>query len=56
MGGLWRKLPTVWVNVGGLHAGVFVLKRTSSVYGTTPEDVRSPQEDGEAQSKSKEKQ
>ncbi|XP_012688619.2 THUMP domain-containing protein 3 isoform X2 [Clupea harengus] len=56
MGGLWRKLPTVWVNVGGLHAGVFVLKRTSSVYGTTPEDVRSPQEDGEAQSKSREKQ
>lgn len=39
MGGLWRKLHTVWVNVGGLHAGVFLLKRTASVFGQTPEDV-----------------
>ncbi|XP_047439489.1 THUMP domain-containing protein 3 [Mugil cephalus] len=39
MGGLWRKLFTVWVNVGGLHAGVYLLKRTSAVFGQTPEDV-----------------
>ncbi|KAL2091566.1 hypothetical protein ACEWY4_013829 [Coilia grayii] len=44
MGGLWRRVHTVWVNVGGLVAGVYVLKRTGSVYGTTPEDVRPPQE------------
>ncbi|XP_042581704.1 THUMP domain-containing protein 3-like isoform X3 [Cyprinus carpio] len=42
MEGLWRKLHTVWVNVGGLHAGVFVLKRTAVVFGTTPEDVMEP--------------
>lgn len=39
MGGLWRKMHTVWVNVGGLHAGVFLLKRTGAVFGQTPEDV-----------------
>ncbi|KAM9859742.1 tRNA (guanine(6)-N(2))-methyltransferase THUMP3 [Aulostomus maculatus] len=39
MGGLWRKLLTVWVNVGGLHAGVYLLKRTGAVFGQTPEDV-----------------
>lgn len=39
MGGLWKKLHTVWVNVGGLHAGVYLLKRTGAVYGQTPEDV-----------------
>uniref|UniRef100_A0A669CYV6 THUMP domain containing 3 n=1 Tax=Oreochromis niloticus TaxID=8128 RepID=A0A669CYV6_ORENI len=39
MGGLWRKLHTVWVNVGGLHAGVYLLKRTGAVFGQTPEDV-----------------
>lgn len=39
MGGLWRKQHTVWVNVGGLHAGVFLLKRTGAVFGQTPEDV-----------------
>lgn len=42
MGGLWRKSHTVWVNVGGLHAGVFVLKRTAVVFGTTSEDVTEP--------------
>uniref|UniRef100_A0A8C1D015 THUMP domain containing 3 n=1 Tax=Cyprinus carpio carpio TaxID=630221 RepID=A0A8C1D015_CYPCA len=42
MEGLWWKLHTVWVNVGGLHAGVFVLKRTAVVFGTTPEDVMEP--------------
>lgn len=39
MGGLWRKLHTVWVNVGGLHAGVYILKRTEAVFGQTPEDI-----------------
>ncbi|CAJ1050988.1 THUMP domain-containing protein 3 [Xyrichtys novacula] len=39
MGGLWRKLHTVWVNVGGLHAGVYLLKRTGAVFGETPEDI-----------------
>ncbi|KAJ8361178.1 hypothetical protein SKAU_G00177030 [Synaphobranchus kaupii] len=42
MGGLWRKALTVWVNVGGLHAGVYHLKRTGAIFGTTPEDVREP--------------
>uniref|UniRef100_A0A1A8P9Z5 THUMP domain containing 3 n=1 Tax=Nothobranchius pienaari TaxID=704102 RepID=A0A1A8P9Z5_9TELE len=42
MGGLWRKVLTVWVNVGGLHAGVYLLKRTAAVFGQTPEDVREP--------------
>ncbi|XP_023646793.1 tRNA (guanine(6)-N2)-methyltransferase THUMP3 [Paramormyrops kingsleyae] len=39
MGGLWRKSHTVWVNIGGLHAGVFLLKRVASVFGETPEDL-----------------
>ncbi|XP_020789788.1 THUMP domain-containing protein 3 [Boleophthalmus pectinirostris] len=39
MGGLWRKMHTVWVNVGGLHAGVYLLKRTGGVFGQTPEDI-----------------
>lgn len=42
IGGLWRKSHTVWVNVGGLHAGVFVLRRTAALFGSTPEDVREP--------------
>ncbi|MBN3277165.1 THUM3 protein, partial [Polyodon spathula] len=29
MGHLWQKSHTVWVNVGGLHAAVYFLKRTS---------------------------
>ncbi|KAM9326928.1 tRNA (guanine(6)-N(2))-methyltransferase THUMP3 [Gastrophryne carolinensis] len=29
MGHLWRKMHTVWVNIGGLHAGVYLLKRTT---------------------------
>ncbi|XP_053325782.1 tRNA (guanine(6)-N2)-methyltransferase THUMP3 [Spea bombifrons] len=28
-GHLWKKMHTVWVNIGGLHAGVYLLKRTS---------------------------
>ncbi|XP_062854198.1 THUMP domain-containing protein 3 [Trichomycterus rosablanca] len=49
LGGLWRKSHTVWVNVGGLHAGVFVLRRTPAVFGTIPEDVREPQKECESQ-------
>ncbi|XP_036426888.1 THUMP domain-containing protein 3 [Colossoma macropomum] len=49
MSGLWRKSHTVWVNVGGLHAGVFVLRRTGAIFGTTPEDVREPPRAPESQ-------
>ncbi|KAM4582233.1 tRNA (guanine(6)-N(2))-methyltransferase THUMP3 isoform 1-T2 [Fundulus diaphanus] len=49
MGGLWRKLHTVWVNVGGLHAGVYLLKRTAAVFGQTPEDVHESRGKGDAQ-------
>ncbi|XP_076003522.1 tRNA (guanine(6)-N(2))-methyltransferase THUMP3 [Genypterus blacodes] len=42
MGGLWRRLHTVWVNVGGLHAGVYLLKRTGATFGQTPEDIYEP--------------
>ncbi|NXL85293.1 THUM3 protein, partial [Alectura lathami] len=28
LGHIWRKQQTVWVNVGGLHAAVYLLKRT----------------------------
>lgn len=42
MGGLWKRSHTVWVNVGGLHAGVFLLKRTGATFGQTPEDVYEP--------------
>ncbi|KAF7250111.1 THUMP domain-containing protein 3 [Varanus komodoensis] len=28
MGHLWRKSQTIWVNVGGLHAAVYLLKRS----------------------------
>ncbi|KAM4722430.1 tRNA (guanine(6)-N(2))-methyltransferase THUMP3 [Rhinophrynus dorsalis] len=28
-GHLWKKMHTVWVNIGGLHAGVYLLKRTA---------------------------
>nr|XP_046239778.1 THUMP domain-containing protein 3 [Scatophagus argus] len=49
MGGLWRKLHTVWVNVGGLHAGVYLLKRTGFVFGQTPEDVHESQRTADTQ-------
>ncbi|KAM9185978.1 tRNA (guanine(6)-N(2))-methyltransferase THUMP3 isoform 1-T1 [Dugong dugon] len=29
MGHVWRKVHTIWVNIGGLHAAVYLLKRTS---------------------------
>lgn len=53
MGGLWRKLHTVWVNVGGLHAGVFLLKRTANAFGQTPEDVYEPRGADDAQEEEK---
>lgn len=43
MGGLWSKLHTVWVNVGGLHAAVYVLKRTGGLFSLTPENVHESQ-------------
>ncbi|TRY72966.1 hypothetical protein DNTS_003526 [Danionella cerebrum] len=43
MRGHWKKLPTVWVNVGGLNAGVFLLKRTAEVYGSTSKNAVDPQ-------------
>ncbi|XP_076870456.1 tRNA (guanine(6)-N(2))-methyltransferase THUMP3 [Brachyhypopomus gauderio] len=48
MGGLWRKAHTVWVNVGGLHAGVFVLRRTGTFYDAGPE-AEQPQKVPESQ-------
>ncbi|KAL4655963.1 THUMP domain-containing protein 3 [Arapaima gigas] len=39
MGGLWRKSHTVWVNIGGLHAGVYLLRRMASAFGKMPEDI-----------------
>lgn len=54
MGGLWRKLHTVWVNVGGLHAGVFLLKRTANVFGQTPEDIYESRGADNAQEEEKE--
>ncbi|XP_066520223.1 THUMP domain-containing protein 3 [Hoplias malabaricus] len=49
MSGLWRKTHTVWVNVGGLHAGVFVLLRTGAIFGSTPENKRESQKASETQ-------
>lgn len=49
MGGLWKKSHTVWVNVGGLHAGVYLLKRTGAKFGQTPEDVWESPETVEAE-------
>ncbi|CAG5981364.1 unnamed protein product [Menidia menidia] len=54
MGGLWRKQHTVWVNVGGLHAGVYLLKRTAAVFGQTPEDIYESQRMVDIQSHDKE--
>ncbi|XP_029412939.1 THUMP domain-containing protein 3 [Nannospalax galili] len=32
LGHMWRKVHTVWVNIGGLHAAVYLLKRTSQAF------------------------
>uniref|UniRef100_A0A7N8XEV4 THUMP domain containing 3 n=1 Tax=Mastacembelus armatus TaxID=205130 RepID=A0A7N8XEV4_9TELE len=53
MGGLWRKLHTVWVNVGGLHAAVYLLKRTGLVFGQAPEEFH--ESPGKADIQSEEK-
>ncbi|KAM6215920.1 tRNA (guanine(6)-N(2))-methyltransferase THUMP3 [Rhynchocyon petersi] len=45
MGHVWRKVHTVWVNIGGLHAAVYLLKRTPQAYvhpAEQDEDHRSP--------------
>ncbi|XP_019800209.1 tRNA (guanine(6)-N(2))-methyltransferase THUMP3 isoform X3 [Tursiops truncatus] len=41
MGHLWRKVHTVWVNIGGLHAAVYLLKRTPQTF------VHPSEQDGE---------
>ncbi|KAM3914962.1 tRNA (guanine(6)-N(2))-methyltransferase THUMP3 isoform 1-T2 [Leptodactylus fuscus] len=37
-GHLWRKMHTVWVNIGGLHAGVYLLKRTALDFSDCPSE------------------
>nr|KAF6421367.1 THUMP domain containing 3 [Molossus molossus] len=32
MGHVWQKVHTVWVNIGGLHAAVYLLKRTVQAF------------------------
>ncbi|KAJ7316959.1 hypothetical protein JRQ81_003121 [Phrynocephalus forsythii] len=32
VGHLWRKSHTIWVNVGGLHAAVYLLKRSAELF------------------------
>ncbi|XP_066101029.1 tRNA (guanine(6)-N2)-methyltransferase THUMP3 isoform X4 [Saccopteryx bilineata] len=44
MGHLWRKVHTVWVNIGGLHAAVYLLKRTPQAF------VHPSENDGERNS------
>ncbi|XP_007522327.1 tRNA (guanine(6)-N2)-methyltransferase THUMP3 isoform X1 [Erinaceus europaeus] len=41
MGHVWRKVHTVWVNIGGLHAAVYLLRRTPQAF------VQSSEQDGE---------
>lgn len=41
MGHVWRKVHTVWVNIGGLHAAVYLLKRTPQAF------VHASEQDGE---------
>ncbi|XP_012587622.1 PREDICTED: THUMP domain-containing protein 3 isoform X2 [Condylura cristata] len=41
MGHMWRKVHTVWVNIGGLHAAVYLLKRTPQAF------VHPSEQDGE---------
>ncbi|XP_072328194.1 tRNA (guanine(6)-N2)-methyltransferase THUMP3 isoform X3 [Scyliorhinus torazame] len=41
MGHLWKKSHTVWVNVGGLHAAVYLLKRTGLSFDKL---LKTPQE------------
>ncbi|NXP29539.1 THUM3 protein, partial [Scytalopus superciliaris] len=38
VGHIWRRAQTVWVNVGGLHAAVYLLRRT----GEAAEERRAP--------------
>uniref|UniRef100_UPI00358E40D5 tRNA (guanine(6)-N2)-methyltransferase THUMP3 isoform X2 n=1 Tax=Myxine glutinosa TaxID=7769 RepID=UPI00358E40D5 len=38
---LWKKVNISWANVGGLHTGVFVLRRTSLAHGAGKDGVHS---------------
>ncbi|KAF3828944.1 hypothetical protein GH733_003208 [Mirounga leonina] len=38
MGHVWRKVHTVWVNIGGLHAAVYLLKRTPQAFHPSEQD------------------
>ncbi|XP_037656864.1 THUMP domain-containing protein 3 [Choloepus didactylus] len=40
MGHVWRKVHTVWVNIGGLHAAVYLLKRTTQAFDHHSEQDR----------------
>ncbi|XP_038596063.1 THUMP domain-containing protein 3 [Tachyglossus aculeatus] len=37
---MWRKVQTAWVNIGGLHAAVYLLKRTPQVFIQTGEQEK----------------
>nr|XP_033782483.1 THUMP domain-containing protein 3 [Geotrypetes seraphini] len=53
LGHHWRKLQTVWVNIGGLHAAVYLLRRTYARAATheagpsSAEHHLSPEEEGD---------
>ncbi|XP_015202558.2 tRNA (guanine(6)-N2)-methyltransferase THUMP3 [Lepisosteus oculatus] len=53
MGYLWRKSHTVWVNVGGLHAAVYLLKRTGLSYGNAEDTSENKEEADETRSEEK---
>uniref|UniRef100_A0A8C4NGH6 THUMP domain containing 3 n=1 Tax=Eptatretus burgeri TaxID=7764 RepID=A0A8C4NGH6_EPTBU len=38
---LWKKVNIAWANVGGLHTGVFVLRRTPLAHGAGKDDMHS---------------
>ncbi|ELW63079.1 THUMP domain-containing protein 3 [Tupaia chinensis] len=38
MGHVWRKVHTVWVNIAGLHAAVYLLKRTPQAFACPSEE------------------
>ncbi|KAM5281347.1 tRNA (guanine(6)-N(2))-methyltransferase THUMP3 [Ctenodactylus gundi] len=38
MAHVWRKVHTVWVNIGGLHAAVYLLKRTPQPFHCSEQD------------------
>lgn len=46
---VWRKVHTVWVNIGGLHAAVYLLNRTPQAFvhpsGQDKEELLSAKDD-----------